>query len=330
MDGGLLAVGAEDLRFGVGGLDVQLGRPFGLLGRAEREQLGQAGEVLAQRLEHARRVERGGRDGRSGTGARRGDRASITSGWPCRRVMPVGSPRSSLVEKLPSVQITAGLDQLDLAQQVLVAVLDLERLGVAVAGRPALQGVRDEHVGALRARSPRAAVSSSLPGPADEREALLVLAGAGRLADEHQVGVGVAGAEDDGLAGRGQLGAARAGARLREHLLERLAALEPGVCSPELHRRMLVLPRGAQPPRVRDDPRDESRCSSDDRGEGPVRGRGGRDRARARRARSAAGAPVVVLEAMKMEHEVAGRDRRRASASSRWRSARRSRRGRCC
>ena len=35
-----------------------------------------------------------------------------------------------------------------------------------------------------------------LPGAADERQALAVLLGARRLADEHQVGVGVAGAED--------------------------------------------------------------------------------------------------------------------------------------
>ena len=31
-----------------------------------------------------------------------------TSGRPCTRVIPVGSSRSSLVEKLPSVQITLG------------------------------------------------------------------------------------------------------------------------------------------------------------------------------------------------------------------------------
>src|SRR4029079_2117308 len=36
-----------------------------------------------------------------------------------------------------------------------------------------------------------------LPGLADERDALLVLVEAGRLADEHQVGVRIAGAKDD-------------------------------------------------------------------------------------------------------------------------------------
>ena len=54
-----------------------------------------------------------------------------------------------------------------------------------------------------------------LAGLADERQALLVLVAPGRLADEHQVGVGVAGAEDDGRARRGELRAARAVPRLR-------------------------------------------------------------------------------------------------------------------
>ena len=43
-------------------------------------------------------------------------------------------------------------------------------------------------------------------GLADERQALLVLVGARRLADEHQVGVGVAGAEDDRRARLGERG----------------------------------------------------------------------------------------------------------------------------
>ena len=45
-----------------------------------------------------------------------------------------------------------------------------------------------------------------LAGAPDERHPLLVLAGAGRLADEHQLGVGVAGAEHDRLARRRELG----------------------------------------------------------------------------------------------------------------------------
>ena len=61
------------------------------------------------------------------------------------------------------------------------------------------------------------------PGLADERQALLVLVRAGRLADEHQVGVGVARAEDDRGARRGELRAARAGLRLLPDRLELLA-----------------------------------------------------------------------------------------------------------
>ena len=49
-----------------------------------------------------------------------------------------------------------------------------------------------------------------LPGLADERDALLVLVEARRLADEHQVGVRVAVAEDDLRAALAE-GAARAG-----------------------------------------------------------------------------------------------------------------------
>ena len=47
----------------------------------------------------------------------------------------------------------------------------------------------------------------------DERHALLILARARRLADEHQLGVGVAGAEHDRLARRRELGAARRSSR---------------------------------------------------------------------------------------------------------------------
>ena len=36
-----------------------------------------------------------------------------------------------------------------------------------------------------------------LPGPAHERDPLQILVAPGRLADEHQVGVGVAGPEDE-------------------------------------------------------------------------------------------------------------------------------------
>src|SRR3954447_4752343 len=89
-----------------------------------------------------------------------------------------------------------GLDQLDLAVQVGLAGLDLVGQRVAVAGRPAADHVRDEY---LRALDPdlREQLVEQLPRPADERKALQILGCAGRLADEHHVRVGVAGAEDD-------------------------------------------------------------------------------------------------------------------------------------
>ena len=95
--------------------------------------------------------------------------------------------------------------------------------GSRLPRRPAFQDVDDEDV---RPRQPDLAeqLVEQLPGLADERHALLVLVGPGRLADEHQVGVGVAGAEDHGLAGRGELRAARADRRLPVDGLELLAA----------------------------------------------------------------------------------------------------------
>ena len=71
-------------------------------------------------------------------------------------------------------------------------------------------------------------VSSSRPAWPTNGRPCAVLVGAGRLADEHQVGVGVAGAEDDGLAGGGELRAAGAGLRLLPDGLQLLAPLGCG------------------------------------------------------------------------------------------------------
>ena len=57
-----------------------------------------------------------------------------TSARPCTRVIPAGSSRSSFVAKLPSVQITRGCDQLDLAHEVGRAVLDLAGRGSRLPG----------------------------------------------------------------------------------------------------------------------------------------------------------------------------------------------------
>ena len=67
---------------------------------------------------------------------------------------------------------------------------------VAVPGRAALDHVRDVDVLAGHA-DPAEQLVEELPGLADERVALLVLVEARRLADEHQVRLRVADAEDD-------------------------------------------------------------------------------------------------------------------------------------
>ncbi len=77
-----------------------------------------------------------------------------------------------------------------------------------------------------------------LPGATDERHALFVLAGPGRLSDEHQIGVRVAGPEHDRPARRRELRAAHAAPSLREQELERLTPLG---------RRLQRLPKGHAP-----------------------------------------------------------------------------------
>ncbi len=100
-----------------------------------------------------------------------------------------------------------------------LAGLDLVRHRVAVSGWAAFEDVRDEHV---LPREPDAAeqLVEELPRLAHERDALLVLVEARRLADEHQVRVRVAVAEDDLRPALGQP-APRAGGGLRR--VERLA-----------------------------------------------------------------------------------------------------------
>ena len=73
--------------------------------------------------------------------------------------------------------------------------LDLLRQRVAVVRRPALQDVGDVDLLALEQDGLQDLVEQ-LAGAAHERLALAVLVGAGRLADHHQVGALVAGAQD--------------------------------------------------------------------------------------------------------------------------------------
>ena len=84
-----------------------------------------------------------------------------------------------------------GLNQRDLLPKVREARLRLRRLRVAVSRRAALDDVGDIDVGPLepdRVDHPR----QKLAGSSDERPREPVLLRAGALADEHQIGVGIA------------------------------------------------------------------------------------------------------------------------------------------
>jgi hypothetical protein len=149
----------------------------------------------------------------------------------------------------------ARLDQIHLLLEPRPARVDLLRLRVAVAGRAALEDVRDEDVVAVHPDLAEELVQE-LPGAADERHPLAVLLGSGRLADEHQVGVGVARPEDDGVAPDRER-ALLARRRLAVDLDEALAALRRARLGRDsLGRRRLHLSHGR--PRVPAAPRRES------------------------------------------------------------------------
>src|SRR5262245_23550390 len=106
----------------------------------------------------------------------------------------VERPQQRLRPELSQRDNHPRLDDIDLLKQKRFARLDFVRLRIAVARRPALDDVRDVHVVALQANRLDDS-RQQLTGPADERNALDVLVRAWSLADEHQVGVGIANAE---------------------------------------------------------------------------------------------------------------------------------------
>ena len=122
-----------------------------------------------------------------------------------------------------SVTVTVVLSTLNLNSNIAEAKL-YHRLRIAVLWRMALENVRDKDVLALEPDLPQQRLEK-FSRATYERQALLVLARAGGLADEHQLRVRIAGAEDDASARARKLGAAHAGACAGEHLLEGLAAL---------------------------------------------------------------------------------------------------------
>ena len=108
--------------------------------------------------------------------------------------MPSGRPDSSFVAKLPSVQTSVGRMSEIWRKRWGSHDADLAGLGVAVAGRPALEDVRDEDVLA-RQSDALDQRGQELAGLAHERDALAVLVVARGLAHEHEVGVRVAAAD---------------------------------------------------------------------------------------------------------------------------------------
>ena len=138
---------------------------------------------------------------RAAAGCSSGSRKTVRppSSWTCGVPAHLGDPDRAAGQQLGREVAERAddlrLDQPHLLEQVGLAGLDLQRLRVAVAGRARLQHVGDED---LLAREPDLfqQLVQQLAGAADEGQALAVLFGPRRLADEHQLGIGVAGPED--------------------------------------------------------------------------------------------------------------------------------------
>ena len=105
--------------------------------------------------------------------------------------------------KFPSGATTRDEDQLDLPEEMGYAGGSLRVGGVAILGRPALERRGEIDVPPLETDSGQQ-VLEQLAGLSQERQTALILLEAGGLTDEHQLRIGVTGAEDD------------AGPRLRE------------------------------------------------------------------------------------------------------------------
>ena len=139
--------------------------------------------------------------------------------------MGVRLPAQRLGRELAQRHEHARPERRELSLQERLAGRHLVGLGVAVVGGTALDDVADVHVGSLEPHGGDHP-GEQLPGRPHERLALLVLVGAGRLAHEHQVRLGVAHPEDDLLAPARQL-AARALAQLLPHHPQRLGSAPP-------------------------------------------------------------------------------------------------------
>ena len=148
--------------------------------------------------------------------------------WACEIRAP-GMKRP--IEWRPSVTTTAGSSTSSWRRRYGSHAAISSGFGVAVVGRTALDDVRDEHVLAPPAdRSEQA--HEQVAGAADERAALAVLVEARALADEHDLGRGIA------LAGHG----------LRPRLVEATSGARPHLAGDDLERRLALGPRHAVPP----------------------------------------------------------------------------------
>ena len=124
------------------------------------------------------------------------------------------------------------LDDVDLAEQELLARLHFVRFRIAVLRRPALDHVGDVDVFPLQADR-LDDLRQLLPGAADKRDALDIFVAAWRLAYKHQIGVRVADAEHDLLASQLAELAPRAVADIRANGREgRLSPAPHGTGSP--------------------------------------------------------------------------------------------------
>src|SRR5688572_30285272 len=161
----------------------------GGLGYVLGDQLGQPVDVGSEQIEDRRRAQRRGRVEQR---IERDHPASQLA--PLRLAMDLRNAALAAGEQLRRVVAEGAdhlrLDQLDPPYQERGALLDLLRERVAVPGRPAHEAVVDEHVLTVEPDLSEELVEE-LPRRAHEGEALEVLLGARRLADEHDVGVRV-------------------------------------------------------------------------------------------------------------------------------------------
>ena len=163
-------------------------------GERALQELGDRREVGPQRLLHRRGAQRRGR-----VEERQQEDGAAAELVDLRGAAHLGDPGRAAAQQLGR-EVAEGaddarLDQPHLLEQVGLAGLDLLRLGIAVARRPRLEHVGDEDVVAGEPDLLQHLVQQ-LAGAADEGQPLAVLFGPRCLADEHQVGVGVAGPED--------------------------------------------------------------------------------------------------------------------------------------